>query len=403
MKLTTGNPYWLMKNGYLYSYPSLQQDLKTEVVILGGGITGALAAYRLVKAGFEVTVVDKRNIGMGSTSASTALLQYEIDTPLYELAGKVGERRAIESYRSCYRSIDELEAMLKEENFEVCFEKRSSLQYASCRQDGKRLEKEAVTRKAAGIPVEVWEEKEIEKQFGFKAPLALYSCQAAQLDPYLLTHCIFHRGYENLQVYDRTEVRDIQPDTSRIVLYANTGKKIEAAYLIVAAGYESQKYISHKIVDLHTTYAVISKPLQQEIFWYENALIWETKVPYLYLRTTPDQRIIVGGRDDRMNRGRRREKNLPKKAAALAEDFRRQFPGLFFHIDFAWAGTFGSTRDSLPYIGSIRHMPRTFFALGFGGNGVTFSVIAAEVLAALLQGKPHPLALTFGFDREENE
>ena len=80
MDLRTESPYWLMKNGFLYSYPSLDRSLSTEVAIMGGGITGALVAYHLSKAGIPCILLDKRKIGMGSTCASTALLQYEIDT-----------------------------------------------------------------------------------------------------------------------------------------------------------------------------------------------------------------------------------------------------------------------------------------------------------------------------------
>ena len=379
MELTTRNPYWLLKNGYHSSYPSLQENIQTDIIVMGGGITGALVTYRLINAGWKVTVIDKRNIGMGSTAASTALLQYEIDTPLGDLMEKVGQKRAIDSYLACYQSINELEEIIRTENFHVGFKKRFSLQYASYEKDTVKLEKEAELRNKIGIPVELWEKAEIEEKFRLKAPKAIFSKQAAQLDPFLLTHAIFQRKDENLQVYDRTKVMDIQPGKSRIVLKTDTGKKIIAHYLIIAAGYESQQYIPYPVVDLLTTYAIISEPIACSEAWYKNALIWETKTPYLYMRTTSDSRIIVGGRDDEMQDSRKRKKRLPRKAMKLAEDFHQLMPHLFFHTDFAWAGTFGSTTDSLPYIGSIRQMPRTFFALGFGGNGITFSILAADM------------------------
>ncbi len=399
MELTTRNPYWLLKNGYCHSYPSLQENIQTDIVVMGGGITGALVTYRLVNAGWKVVVIDKRNIGMGSTSASTALLQYEIDTPLGELMEKVGEKRATDSYLACYRSIDELEEMIRTENFRVGFKKRCSLQYASFEKDAVKLEKEAELRNKIGISVELFERAEIEEKFKLKAPKPIFSKQAAQFDPYLLTHAIFQKGDENLRVFDRTKVADIQPGKSRIVLKTDTGKKITARYLVVAAGYESQHYIPYRVVDLLTTYAIISEPMSVSDVWYKNALIWETKTPYLYMRTTSDFRVIVGGRDDERNDSRKRKKRLPRKAVKLAEDFHKLMPHLSFHTDFAWAGTFGSTTDSLPYVGSIRQMPRTFFALGFGGNGITFSVLAADILCTILKGKEHPLQVTFAFDR----
>lgn len=82
MDLVSTHPFWLLKNGLLHEYSSLQEDACWEVLVLGAGISGALIAHALVKAGRDVLVIDKRDVAGGSTSASTALLQYEIDTHL---------------------------------------------------------------------------------------------------------------------------------------------------------------------------------------------------------------------------------------------------------------------------------------------------------------------------------
>jgi glycine/D-amino acid oxidase-like deaminating enzyme len=79
MDLRSGQPYWLIKNGPLASYPPLERRQTCEVAIIGGGITGALVAHRLVGEGVETVLVDKREVAMGSTAASTALLQYATD------------------------------------------------------------------------------------------------------------------------------------------------------------------------------------------------------------------------------------------------------------------------------------------------------------------------------------
>src|SRR5690606_35739847 len=113
MDLISGQPFWLFKNGILHSYETMDEDLKTDVVIMGGGITGALTAWHLVNAGFEVIVVEKRHIGMGSTSASTALLQYEIDTMLTDLIQMIGEKKAVRSYLACVEAIYKVQEIVK--------------------------------------------------------------------------------------------------------------------------------------------------------------------------------------------------------------------------------------------------------------------------------------------------
>lgn len=399
MELTTRNPYWLVKNGYMYSYPSLQENIKTDVAVVGGGITGALVTYQLLQAGYDVVVVDRRNIGMGSTSASTALLQYEIDTPLHKLVGMVGEKNAIESYRGCSRAIEEIEEIVRKEKYDVNFEKRPSLQYASYRKDVRQLKKEMEIREKAHFNVELWDEHEVRKHFGINAPAALYSKQAAQIDPFRLAHSIFQSKCDHLRVFDKNEVTEIRNGKAGVTLLLDTGKKVTARHLVIAAGYESQKYIPFKVVDIQTTYAIISEPLEKKQIWYENALIWETKNPYLYIRTTSDSRIMVGGRDNDVTDSRKRHRHLVRKAECLAQDFHRLMPDVFFRTDFSWAGAFGSTKDGLPYIGTIRQMPHTYFALGFGGNGITFSQLAGEIISAALKNKKHPLRDVFAFDR----
>jgi ribulose 1,5-bisphosphate synthetase/thiazole synthase len=84
MNLHTNYPYWLLNSGIIKSYPSLSSAASADVVVIGAGISGALSAWHLCNAGYNVIVLEKRHAGMGSTAASTALLQYEIDTPMYD-------------------------------------------------------------------------------------------------------------------------------------------------------------------------------------------------------------------------------------------------------------------------------------------------------------------------------
>src|SRR4051794_17235562 len=101
MDLVSAYPFSFVRNGLIKSYPRLDRDCRCDVVIVGGGITGALIAYYLSHAGLDTVLVDKRDIGTGSTCASTGFLQYEVDVPLTELVQRVGEPRAVRSYTLC--------------------------------------------------------------------------------------------------------------------------------------------------------------------------------------------------------------------------------------------------------------------------------------------------------------
>jgi glycine/D-amino acid oxidase-like deaminating enzyme len=399
MDLRSSYPFWLLDQGIIRSYPSLPGDIHTDVVVMGAGISGALSAWHLAEAGMKVVVVDKRHVGMGSTTASTALLQYEIDTPLRELIPLVGEKAAAKSYLLCLQSIHELEKICRRFP-EAKFTKRPSLQYASYGKDVKDLKKEFAARKNIGIQLQWLDRDALENKFGFEKEAALLSREGAEVKAYSLTHALLKNGKNGgLTVYDHTEIKAFHEHHKGVELLTARGNKIRAKYLVIACGYESASYIPYKVETIHSTYAIVSEPFETNRFWHRNALIWETARPYLYLRTTSDNRILIGGKDDDFSDGDLREAALPGKARSLEGSFKKLFPAIDFRTDFKWAGAFASTKDGLPYIGALPGRPRTFFALGFGGNGITFSMMAARMIASQLTGKPDPDAQIFRFGR----
>jgi glycine/D-amino acid oxidase-like deaminating enzyme len=75
------------------------------------------------------------------------------------------------------------------------------------------------------------------------------------------------------------------------------------------------------------------------------------------------------------------------------------FPHLDIEPVYAWAGTFATTDDGLPFIGPHDDYPRLWFALGYGGSGITFGAIASDLLRDALTGRENPDAGLFAFDR----
>lgn len=403
MNLHTPLPYWLLKNGFLFEYPALRHPLQVDYLVMGGGITGALAAWYLAQAGISVALIDRRHIGMGSTCASTALLQYEIDTPMHQLVQYVGEKNAARSYQLCIEAIDKLEHICEKMPIQTGFERKPSAYFASRKADLEDLDLEFAIRKKHGIRVERLDKSDVAKAFpDFKSHGALYSPHdAAQVDAYALTHALLQDALtQGAQVFDKTEITGIRHEKTQVVLATNHGHSIRAKQLVIAGGYESQEYLKQKVTRLHSTYALVSEPFDPSDIWYRDALIWETARPYLYLRTTPDRRVLVGGRDEPFYSPGKRDKLLHQKTRLLMQDFDKRFPTLApLLVDFNWAGTFAETADGLPFIGTIKERPRTAFALGFGGNGIVFSQIAAEIIRDTALGKKHPDAHIFAFNR----
>ena len=154
MDLKSGYPYWAIKNGLMHAFPPLQADLRCEVAIIGGGITGALIADELAGHGHEVALIEQRDIGWGSSSASTALLQYEIDTHMIDLAKRYGEADAALAYGKCAEAIEMLQDKARDIR-DVDFAWADSLYYASKRRHASVLREEFELRLRHGFQVEL--------------------------------------------------------------------------------------------------------------------------------------------------------------------------------------------------------------------------------------------------------
>ena len=131
----------------------------------------------------------------------------------------------------------------------------------------------------------------------------------------------------------------------------------------------------------------------------ETAMNRETRRPYFYARTTSDQRILLGGGDDPFTRPDAHAQLLPRKTRALTRRFTRMFPRIAIETAYRWAGVFAETEDGLPFIGACGTMPSTYIAAGYGGNGITYSFLAGQILRDLLLGRPNRDAQLFCFDR----
>jgi glycine/D-amino acid oxidase-like deaminating enzyme len=402
MDLRSGLPFWLVKNGLPYSYPQLDHAIETDVVILGGGISGALMGYHLINAGIDCVTIDSRTIGLGSTCASTALLQYEIDVSLTKLTQKIGQTNAAKAYLTGLDSIDLLEKICADLGYNE-FQLKRSLYYAAYKKDIPFLKNEYAARRQIGIELDYLDQKSIEEQFGFSSPGALYSKKAAEMNPYMLTHALHQNNLKKGgHIYDRSPITKMVHGKNKVTLVSEGGYKVKASKVIYCTGYEVVEIVDKKIVDLESTYAVVSEQIsQQGEFWKDNAVMWSTAKPYMYLRATHDKRIIIGGRDEPNHNPQKRENLLGPKTKQLVKDFHRLLPHIPFKPEFSWAGTFGSTKDGLPFIGPYKKLPGSYFALGFGGNGITFSVIAAKMITEMITGKAGKDSIIFGFDRLE--
>lgn len=403
MDLKSGYPYWAIKNGLMHPFPRVERNQQCDVVIVGGGISAALIANELAQHGHDVVVIEQRDVAWGSSSASTALLQYEIDTPMVDLAKQYGEKDATLAYQSCADAIPMLQSLSRDVR-DVDFALAHSLYYASRDRDVSAMQEELALRQRHGFDVEWLDTSELWERYDVRAPAAILSKLAARVDPYRLAYRLLaklERG--GTRVFDRSRVVEMQTSARNVALRTESGFAIHAKHVVLAAGYANEKWLSKKVAQNRSSYAFITDPLHaDELGAFAKTMAWESARPYIYLRSTSDGRLLVGGEDDAIDIPAKRDAQVEKKAQTLQKKVSLAIPRLQLKPAFAWAGTFAETEDGLPFFGPhAQHGPRVHFAMAYGGNGITYSMIGAGLLRAWIERSKHPLKSLFSFDRLE--
>jgi glycine/D-amino acid oxidase-like deaminating enzyme len=346
-------------------------------------------------------VLDSREAAHGSTAGNTGLFVYELDVPLHRLALKIGTEPARRVFRRCCATIDRATHLARALPFDCGFRRRTSLHLAASPRHVPLLQSEFRALRAAGLEVEWWSRSRLRRESSLPHPAAILTRDAAEIDAYRFTYGLLQAvAQAGTRVHDRTKVTRWKMNDCGVELRTARGARVRARELVVAAGYEAGRFLPRPVGRLRSTFALATEPVASFDGWpSRGALMWDTADPYLYLRTTADNRVLIGGGDEPYQTAGRRDRLLGTKAASLFRRLEKFFPAMTFERHSAWAGTFGATSDGLPFIGRHAGIPRTWFALGFGGNGMAFSVIAAELLRDALRGRDDPDAKLFGFGR----
>lgn len=385
MDLHGGTPYWSLRIPPGLLATPLERDARCDVGVIGSGITGSLVADALVREGLSVVIVDKATPGQGSTAASTALLQYDLDVPLRELTHEIGVETARRAFLIGVEALDSLGA--KCAHLGVEFQRVRSLFLATRPVKVPELRRELECRERAGLRVEWVHSGRLQREFGVSAMAGILSLDAAQTDPSALCRALLGRAVAGgASLHAPVEVTAIKREGDERVLVTDAGHAIRCGHVVDATGYEAATRLPDDLVDLDSTWAIATEPIPAASHRLAGCILWEDADPYLYARWDGD-RLLVGGEDEDFTDPAARDALIPAKAARLVEKFQALVPGVKIQVSHAWAGAFATTPDGLGYIGPAPGDDRVLYALGFGGNGITMSAIAADVIVDRVMGR----------------
>jgi glycine/D-amino acid oxidase-like deaminating enzyme len=244
----------------------------------------------------------------------------------------------------------------------------------------------------------------LERSTGIDGAAGIRSRGNAQFDPYRACLGLVRAAQEDgALIFERSAVRRIEATRTGVAAMTPHGT-VFASQAIIATGYATPDFrpLAGRFAMKHT-YVLASQRVTERSrarLGLDDVMLWDTGRPYHYARWTADHRLLLGGGDRPQVPERQRASLFERQIQALRRHFERLMPSLRgIDIHYAWEGLFAMTPDGLPYIGPHRRYPRHLFALGYGGNGMTFGFLAARLLADWVLGRPSTDHRLFAFGR----
>jgi glycine/D-amino acid oxidase-like deaminating enzyme len=268
----------------------------------------------------------------------------------------------------------------------ACDMKQSdAIYYATGAQAVARLRSEYELRDRCGFDATWLGPGALRRTTGIAGRGAIRTHGSAQFDPYRACLGVLRAAVAaGAQVFERSRVRRIVTEGDRVRLWTRDGM-LESEQVVIATGYATPEFrpLAGRF-RMYRTYVLATEPIrtrERRELGLSDVMVWDTERPYHYARWTPGHRLLLGGGDRPVRPGARRRQQFATAVEELRAYFETQFPAVSaINTEFAWEGIFATTPDTLPYIGPHRRYPRHWFALGYGGNGMTFSFLAARLL-----------------------
>jgi glycine/D-amino acid oxidase-like deaminating enzyme/nitrite reductase/ring-hydroxylating ferredoxin subunit len=372
------------------------ENLTTDVCVVGAGIAGITTAYLLTRQNRNIVLIDDGPVGGGMTARTTAHLVNALDDRYYDIEKMLGEELSRLCAESHTAAIDQIEAIVREENIDCDFERLDGYLFVPPGGSVTDLKQELDAAVRAGLQVERVEDV---PTGNFNTDGVLRFPRQAQFHPlkYLnfVAQAILDRGGRIFTGTRVVKIRDGAPAT----IETADGHIITAQAAVVATNCPiNDRLVIHSKQAPYATY-VIGVRVSGEV---EHALFWDTAqtaederqvigpVPYHYVRFARDEQgevLIVGGEDHKTGQA----EDFEQRFAKLERWARQHFP-MVGEITDRWSGQVMEPVDGVAYIGRNPGDENVYVVTGDSGNGMTHGTIAGILITDLIAGRENPWA-----------
>lgn len=382
---------WLDLNSTKDKFKSLEQDVTSDVCIIGAGIFGLTCAYYLSQLGYQVTVLDKFGIGEKTTGHTTAKITSQHSLFYDYLVSSYGKKLASDYLKANEDAIESIKTIIDAEKIKCDFNYQNSYIYTTKKEEVKTIKKEVSVLDSLGFSSEFVTKTGLP----FEVEGAICFKKQAQFHPlkYLYGLCdsiLSKKG----SIYTYTTAYDVKKEGESYVTYTTKGN-ITSKFVILATHYPFLNFPGFYFTKMYqSTSYVIAVDTKKTLF---NGMYINPTPPIFSYRTVDYQGkklLLLGGGDHKTGEPTSYEDSY----GMLEKEAKKFYPDC--EILFRWNTEDCIPLDKIPYVGKFSHMtPNLYVGTGFKKWGMTSSNVAARIITDKIQGKQNPYAYVFDSTR----
>lgn len=401
-----GRRYWADRTGPRRrgKYPVLRGHHYADVVVIGGGLTGCVAASVLAAGGFDVMLVEAERLAGGATAGGLGIVVPGPDALYRAVETGIGRRAARVAWKEMRRSSREYVTALRKLRPKSDLAPAPFLINSHSIEQTAVLRREQASRKGIGLEAPWLPGPAAQTELGTDSTGAIRLQDAGLYDPVRATLGFAKAATERgARVFERSLVKRTKftRQEAEVVLEHGT---VRTHGIVVATG--GPGVIAGQLrrhVRRSTGYVVVTQPLtaamRRETGERRSILTEVGESPH-WVRWLPEGRALIAGALSRPLHARTRDKALVQRTAQLMYELALRYPVIAgLPAKWGWDVPIVTTADGLPWVGTHRNYPFHFFAFGFGWHGDALSWLAARAALRHFRGEPRRQDETFSFSR----
>ena len=364
-------PYWL-DSTTIPTFQKLEEDIQTDIAIVGGGITGITAAYLLSQQGVPVTLIEAGRILTGTTGHTTAKITAQHGLIYDQLIQEHGVDTAKLYYEANREAMELIKELINKHSIECDFSEQDAYIYGNTQTSVEQIKSELLAYQKLEIPNDFTDSI----PFSIPCQAALIMKNQAQFHPLKYLSALIPLILENGgKLYENTTALKIEDHEQSTILLEN-GHRLACKSVIVASHFPFSDEIGLYFARMHAERSYILAIKAEKD--YPNGMYYSVDTPPRSLRYTEmngEKLILVGGESHKPGQG------VPTHEHYLElQSFSEQYLGIK-EIPYRWSAQDMITPDKLPFIGpSTEGHPNILVATGYKKWGMTSGTIAAKIL-----------------------